>query len=145
MVSLKSHVKRRFKPEQYPENVCFCSNKIICKFDKINLDKDEEVLIIIDNEPDSIQIDGVVFTSERIIILNNAYIETVHWEEIKSYQLPKEKKVAGFIGEDPKMARNDKITLHLRDGREIMVRLIYGGVYQLASLLNNIKHIELRV
>jgi hypothetical protein len=39
--------------------------------------------------------------------------------------------------EDPKMNRSDKAKIHLINGDSEEIRIIYGGIYLLASVLKN--------
>ena len=139
MASIKSHIRRRFKPNEYPENAYSSCSEVIGKFATIDLKEGEEALILINNEPHSDQSDGVIFTTERLIVVKHGSCESVPWEQIESYKLPSEKIRNDYTGDDRKMARNDKIALNLRDGKTVDVKIIYGGVYQLATLIINLK------
>ena len=144
MVPIKSHIKRNIKPKHYPENVCFESNEIYYKCDEINLNEKEEVLFTIDNDPHSEQADGVIFTTERLIVFAPRSVKSILWKQIESYKLPKNKFKEGYTstppGYDRFMAVSDTIVLHLKGGESVTVRIIYGGIYTLATLLGSLKH-----
>ena len=137
MVTIKSLFKRKFKSEYFPENAYFDASNICEKTKNIKLLGDEEIIVTIDNEPDTEVIDCCMFTNKRIIIINNNAIRFMDYYDIDNFELPDEKTICDKRYEDPKMNRSDKAKIHLINGDSEEIRIIYGGIYLLASVLKN--------
>lgn len=138
MIHIESHIKRKFKPSYFPPNVCWDSKCLNNQFSNINLNYKEELVMAIDNEPLCEKIDSVIFTSSRIIILSEEHIKSIFWDQIEAYQLPKEKKIKNYVDSDNKMERNDQAKIYTKHGEIVSIRIICGGIYQLATLLSNL-------
>ena len=137
MINIKSLVKRKFKSEYFPVNVYFDASSICEKTKNIELLGDEEIIVIIDNEPDTKIIDYSMLTDKRIIIVKDDIIRFVNYYDIENFELPDEKMNNDKQYEDPKMNRSDKAKIHLINGDIEEIRIIYGGIYLLASVLKN--------
>lgn len=134
MVRIKTLVKRKFKPEYFPENVYYGSNSICKKAKNIELMRDEEIIVTIDNEPDTELIDCFILTDRRIVIVKNDITRYIDYSNIKYVELPNEKIDSDKQYDDPKMNRSDKAKIHLNNGDIEEIRIIYGGIYLLASI-----------
>lgn len=138
MVTIKSLIKRKFKTEYFPENACVVSSEKQKKVQHISIDSNEEIVVTIDNEPKTDKVDCVVFTDKRIIIVKDDIVNSVYYSEIEFLELPAQKMQNSIYNhEDYKMNRSDKANLHIFGGKIQQIRIIYGGIYLLATLLNN--------
>lgn len=141
MSIVKSIIRRNFKTEYFPEKVCMLSNSLYYRLQHTDVEiaDKEEIVVTIDNEPNSKVIDCVILTTSRIIIIKGSNIYAFRYDEIEEFELPKEKVKANIEDDDDdyKMNRNDRAVMHLIDGKSLEVRIIYGGIYLLATILKN--------
>ena len=105
----------------------------------MDLKIDGEILVTLDNEFDSEIIDCVVLTDKQIVTIANNNVKYIYYRDIEKVELPKQKVNSDSNYADIKRNLSDKAKLHLYDGNIVEIRIIYGGVYSLATALMNTK------
>lgn len=149
MVSINNLIKKYFyKPNHYPKGSNFFSGEINYKVRNLIKDIlliDECIIVTIDNEYCSNQNDCVVFTNRAILYYKFSDIYRFNYKEIERLELPKSKiKLnANELSLNRWEKVNDKALIRLKDGTTYEIRLIYGGIYDLATLLKNNTFIKL--
>lgn len=141
MVSIKNLIKKYFKSEVYPENAIILANEIYYKVKNLiqNIEDEEEIVVTVDNEPSTSVIDCVIFSTDKIYICNSDIVKAIRYVEIEGIKLPKDKfknGVENLIAERWTKV-NDIAKLQLKYGELLEIRLICGGIYSLATLLQN--------
>ena len=137
MIGIKSLIKRNFKPKFFPDGVCISAPQTFEKYKNVDLDDEEEIVVSIDNELNSKVIDGILFTTKRIISVRGEQLKAVSYCEIERVELPKEKINAKTRYRDSKMNRSDYVRIFKKNGEDTEFRIIYGGIYLLATMLKN--------
>lgn len=64
-------------------------------------------------------------------------MNNILWKEIKDINLPENKYQKNSNSKDHWCNVRDKAKIVLKNGDDIEIRIIYGGIYLLATLLNN--------